>query len=380
LPLITGSTASSSPAPQLHIKGNLLFDSHGNVVRLTGANRSGTEYRCLNYSVFDGPNSEASIDAMLQWHINAIRIPLNEDCWLGINMKGSRFAGDYYRDHILSYVDMLISNGITPILDLHWAAPGTQQATGLEPLPDRNHSVTFWKQVAADFKDKHEVIFDLFNEPYPDNNHDTITAWKCWKYGTDPVYCPAGTAGLHYEAAGMQELVDAVRDTGAANVIMLGGVQYASMLDGWMQFKPDDPLNQLAAAWHLYNYSPCNLRPCWGSQGLPVMQHFPVITGEMGEDDRGSVFIKRVMSFLDHPADGLQPQSYLAWVWNTDQTIYDLIKNYKGEPTTPYGKTYMDHLLSIHPKPAPGQPGTPDNRSFSPQLVGDRREVPIYNL
>ncbi len=375
LPLITGNTASPSPAPQLHIKGNLLVDSHGNVVRLTGANRSGTEYRCLNYSVFDGPNSEASIDAMLQWHINAIRIPLNEDCWLGINMKGSRFAGDYYRDHIVSYIDLLISNGITPILDLHWAAPGIQQASGLEPLPDRDHSVTFWKQVAAVFKDKREVIFDLFNEPYPDNNHDTITAWKCWKYGTDPVNCPAGTAGLHYEAAGMQELVNAVRETGATNVIMLGGVQYASMLDGWMQFKPDDPQNQLAAAWHLYNYSPCNLRPCWGSQGLPVMQHFPVITGEMGEDDQGSVFIKRVMSFLDHPADGLQPQSYLAWVWNTDQTIYDLIKNYKGEPTTPYGKTYMDHLLSIHPKPAPGQPGTPDSRSFSPQLVGDRRKA-----
>jgi hypothetical protein len=296
-------------------------------------------------------------------------------------MKNSRFKGDYYRDHIYSYVELLISNGITPILDLHWTAPGTQQATGLEPLPDRQYSVTFWEQVAKAYKNKQEVIFDLFNEPYPDNNSDTIAAWKCWKYGTDPVYCPAGTAGLHYQAVGMEDLVDTVRDTGATNVIMLGGIQYSATLDHWMQFKPDDSLNQLAAAWHLYNYSDCSQSSCWYSQGLPLMASYPVITGEIGENDRRSDFITSIMSFLDHPGHGLQPQSYLAWVWNTDQTIYDLITNYSsGAPTTPYGKAYMDHLLAMHPKPAPGQPGKPDNRSYSQQLVGDRRVAPVYNL
>ncbi len=388
----TSSPTPTSPAPQLHIKGNLLVDSHDTMVRLTGANRSGTEYRCLQYSVFDGPNSEASIDAMLTWHINAIRIPLNEDCWLNINIKDNRFGGDYYRDHIRSYVELLISNGITPILDLHWTAPGTQKATAQLPMPDRDHSVTFWQQVATTFKGNNAVIFDLFNEPFPDNNSDTLTAWQCWKYGTDPNYCPAGTAGLHYDAAGMQELVNTVRNTGATNVIMLGGIQYASMLDGWIQFKPDDPLNQLAAAWHLYNFSSCNLRPCWGSQGLPVMKYYPVITGEIGEDDLGGVFIKRVMNFLDQPGEGLQPQSYLAWVWNTDQTKFDLIENYSGKPTTPYGKTYMDHLLALHPpmpqpmpqptRPqlAPGQPDIPYSRNYSQQLVADRRAALQYDL
>jgi endoglucanase len=374
VPSATRITTSSSPAPQLHVEDNQIVDSNNHVVRLTGANRSGTEYRCRDYSVFDGPNSEASIDAMLTWHINAIRIPLNEDCWLNINIT-SRFGGDYYRDHIYSYVQLLISNGITPILDLHISAPGTQKAIEQQPMPDRNHSLTFWKEVATVYKENNAVIFDLFNEPFPDNDSDTLTAWQCWKYGTDPSYCPADTAGLHYEAAGMQELVNTVRQTGATNVIMLGGIQYASTLDHWMQYKPFDPAHQLAAAWHLYNFSSCNQPSCWYSQGLPLMKSYPVITGEIGEDDKKGTFIARLMSFLDNPGNDLRPQSYLAWVWNTDQTKFDLIKTYSGTPTISYGKTYMDHLLSIYPKPAQGQPGTPDSRSYSPQLVGDRRKA-----
>lgn len=337
-----------TPAPALQIADNQLVDSANRVVRLTGANRSGTEYRCLHYSVFDGPNNQASIDAMLSWRINAIRIPLNEDCWLSVNMKDSPFAGDFYREHIANYVQLLISNGITPILDLHWTAPGDQQAVGQEPMPDRDHSILFWKQVARAYKGNNAVIFDLFNEPYPDNNNDTITAWNCWKYGTNPLYCPAGTAGLNYNAAGMQDLVNAVRGTGATNVIMLGGIQYAATLDGWMEYAPVDPAHELAASWHLYNFSQCSLRPCWGSQGMPVMHHYLVITGEIGENDQGSAFLTRLMNFLDNPGNGLPPQSYLAWTWNTDQTVFDLITNYSGEPTTPYGLVYKRHLMAMH--------------------------------
>lgn len=382
LPPPTTITTLPSPAPQLHVENNLLLDSHEHVVRLTGANRSGTEYRCLNSSVFDGPNSETSIDAMLSWHINAIRVPLNEDCWLGINVKNTRFGGDpyYYQKHIRSYVEMLISNGITPILDLHWSAPGTQTADQQQPMPDRDHSVEFWHEVAQAYQGNNAIIFDLFNEPFPDQNHDTLAAWRCWRYGTNATYCPSNTAGLHYEAAGMQELVNAVRNTGASNVILLGGIQYAATLDDWMQYKPVDPLNQLAASWHLYNFSYCNQPSCWSSQGPPLMQAYPVITGEIGENDQQGSFIVNLMSFLDNPGDGLGPQSYLAWVWNTDQTSFDLIENYSGKPTSVYGKTYMDHLLALHTVPVPRQPGRSGSDRYFPPLFADRRAAPVYTL
>ena len=114
------------------------------------------------------------------------------------------------------------------------------------------------------------------------------------------------------------------------------------------------------------------------------MKTYPVITGEIGEDDRQGTFITKLMSFLDKPGDSLQAQSYLAWVWNTDQTKFDLIENYSGKPTTAYGKAYMDHLLATHPpmspQPAPGQPDRPHSRSYFPRLVADRRAALLYDL
>lgn len=43
----------------------------------------------------------------------------------------------------------------------------------------------------------------------------------------------------------MQTLVDAVRKTGADNVIMLGGLDYANDLTGWLKYKPKDPDHSL---------------------------------------------------------------------------------------------------------------------------------------
>ena len=50
-----------------------------------GVDRMGTEYSCLSGNTFDGPADQASVSAMLSWKINIVRVPMNEDCWLGIN-------------------------------------------------------------------------------------------------------------------------------------------------------------------------------------------------------------------------------------------------------------------------------------------------------
>ncbi|HLL80601.1 MAG TPA: cellulase family glycosylhydrolase [Ktedonobacteraceae bacterium] len=332
-------------APQLHVSGNLLVDQANRPVRLIGADRSGTEYMCLGYGIFDGPHDQASINAMLSWRIQAVRVPLNEDCWLNVNMGSSRYGGLVYQQAVEQYVQLLINNGITPILDLHWTAPGSQPARGQEPMPDRDHAPTFWFQVASAFKGNNAVIFDLFNEPYPDNNHDTLAAWSCWRDGTNPRTCPYGSAGMAYNAAGMQELVNAVRSAGATNIILLGGIQYASTLDRWAAFAPVDPARELAVSWHLYNFSGCNIASCWSAQGTPIMRSYPVVLGEIGQNGSGGDFITRLMTFLDHPGPHLPPQSYLAWAWNTDQTVFDLIDSYQGHPTSPYGVQVQQHAL-----------------------------------
>ena len=55
----------------------------------------------------------------------------------------------------------------------------------------------------------------------------------------------------------MQSIVDAIRATGSTHIILLGGVQYSNALTQWLAHKPNDPLGQLGAAWHLYEFNAC---------------------------------------------------------------------------------------------------------------------------
>src|SRR5437867_1837234 len=70
----------------LHVVGNTIRNADGQAVRLHGVNRSGTEYACSGgWGIFDGPADAAEVLAMRAWNINAVRVVLNESCWLGIS-------------------------------------------------------------------------------------------------------------------------------------------------------------------------------------------------------------------------------------------------------------------------------------------------------
>ncbi len=80
----------------------------------------------------------------------------------------------------------------------------------------------------------------------------------------------------------MQDLVNAVRSTGAKNVILIGGLSYSNDLSEWLTFRPYDSINQIAASAHLYNFNACSTSSCWESQLLPVAKQVPLIIGEFG--------------------------------------------------------------------------------------------------
>src|SRR5947209_17952523 len=315
-------------APAVHVQGNELVDSAGRPVRLRGVNRSGAEYACAQgWGIFDGPSDSPSVSAIVSWRTNVVRLPLNETCWLGINGVTPAYAGANYQQAIADYVARLNRAGLVVILDLHWTAADTAKALAQAPMPNRDHTPEFWRQVAAAYGHNNAVIFDLFNEPFPDSNADTPEAWRCWRDG--------GTCtGMSFQAAGMQELVTAIRGTGATNVIMLGGVQYSAGLSSWLASRPSDPLNNIAASWHIYNFSWCNTQACWDRDAAQVAQRVPLVLGELGQNDRGSAFVTALMDWMD-----ARQGSYLAWSWDVWGNALDLIANYDGTPTT-YGQTF----------------------------------------
>jgi endoglucanase len=324
------SPRASPGALALRVDGNHLVDGAGRPIRLLGVNRSGTEYSCIDGNgIFDGPNDDASVAAIASWHANAVRVPLNEDCWLAINGVKPVYAGATYQSAIVGYVNLLHQHNLYVILDLHWNAPGRTLAKEQQPMPDADHAPAFWQSVATTFKNDPAVVFDLYNEPH---NVD----WSCWLNGC---------ASPGWQAAGMQNLVTVVRGAGANQPIMLSGVDWANDLSQWLQYMPNDPAHALIASFHLYDSNLCSDSSCWSSTLLPVARRVPVVTGEVGEADCGHEFIDTYMSFAD-----LHQISYLAWVWDTwgcGGRGIALISSYDGTPTN-YGVGFRGHLLGIH--------------------------------
>jgi endoglucanase len=345
------STAGrAAAAPQLHVSGNELLNARGQRVVLHGVDRSGGEYACVQgWGIWDGPMNQKAVTAMKKWDVNAVRVPLNEACWNGQSYVKAAYRGAVYRRAVEAYVRLLTRNGIAAILDLQWTdgaytgpSAGCSSALAVcqKPMPDAAQSIPFWRSMAQAFKGDDAVIFDLFNEPYPERatGGSEAEGWRCWLHGG------SACRGISYQVAGMQSLVSTIRSTGARNVLMLGGLEYANDLTQWLKYEPADPDHNLVASWHSYNFNTCDVRSCWNSQIEPVIRKVPVIAGEIGENDCADDYISPLMSWLDK-----RSTSYLAWAWNADggcASEPSLITNYAGTPTH-YGIGYRSHLRSL---------------------------------
>jgi endoglucanase len=321
--------AVQAPVPlTLRVSGNKLVNASRSPVRLLGVDRSGTEYACNNGRLTDGSTGEQSITTMTSWHIDAVRIPLNEDCWLGINRSRSSYSSARYRTMIRQYVDRLNQAGLYVILDLHWNAPGSERATGQQRMADLDHAPAFWSSVARVFKTDPAVAFDLYNEP-------NGISWQCWR---DGCVLPEG-----WRAAGMQMLVDAVRATGARQPIIATGLNWGNDLGSWLRYRPHDPANQLVAGLHVYNFNSCVTVACWNSEVKPVARKVPVVAAELGEADCSHEFISRFMNWADSAG-----VSYLAWSWNPSGCRSPaLIRSWGGQATA-YGEGLRAHLMRLH--------------------------------
>ncbi len=341
-------TGPISGAPELSVTGNRLTDRNGATRRLLGVNRSGAEYMCVQgHGIFDGPVDDASVRAIADWKANTVRIPLNEECWLGLDNIKPEYRATNYAGAVKGLVDRILAHGMTPVVELHWTyGQYTGNSSGCadvhascqKPMPNARYTPAFWTSVANTFKNDRRVVFDLFNEPYPDRATPTAAqAWTCWRDGGT---CP----GIGYEVAGMQDLVDAVRATGARNVLLVPGIAYSNDLSQWLAHSPTDPTGNLAAAWHVYNFNTCSSESCWDSTLAPVAARVPLVAGEIGENTCAHAFIDRVMKWFDD-----RSLSYLGWTWNTWNCASGpaLITSYDGTPTA-FGTGLRDHLRALN--------------------------------
>ena len=338
LAMLAALPTAAAAGSGLRVSGNRLLDARGRHLILRGLNRSGSEYACIQgWGIFDGPSDATSVRAIASWHANFVRVPLNEDCWLGINGVKPKYGGARYRHAIERYVRLLHRYGLYAELSLIWGAPGSHKATYQPGSPDEDHSPAMWASLARAFKHDHGVLLAPWGE--------TVVDARCFLHGGA---CEAtyGRTNTRYRTAGMQQAVNVMRRAGYRGPIAIPGIDYANDLRPWLSHEPRDPRRQLVAEAHVYGKNTCSDVSCLDATMAPVAARVPLIFGETGEtydaSSCGSTNISTFMSWADAHGVG-----YAAWTWDTWGTCEALISNYNGTPAHAYGAAVRSHLSAL---------------------------------
>lgn len=347
----------------IRVSGNQLVNAQGQPVRLIGVNLPAGTYCVLpskNAGVFRNTVDATTVAGIANWHVNAVRITLNENCWLGINGVNPSYSGTTYQNAIITIVNLLHRSGMYVIVDLHINAPGNLKSTAQQAMADADHAPTYWQSLATTFKNDPAVIFQPYNEPdITINNAQTTNPWQCWRDGctiTQVKTCySCRPKPLQWQSVGMQSLVNTIRATGATNPILLGGLNHSSDLSQFLEYLPSDSRNQLIASFHNYyvvspkgvTFVECGPH-CWDRFIAPIAQKLPVITDELGQNDCKSTYINQYMTWADS-----HNVSYLVWSWSDAPcNAYGLLSDWNGTPNA-YGQVFYNHFHAI------GKPSSP---------------------
>ena len=259
---------------EIHVEGNKLVDSSGEAVWLQGVNVGGLETLPHDKQVI-----KSVIVAIDDWKANCVRVPVKEEFWYGTSHYQND-GGKDYREAIDQIITLTANRGAYAVIDLHrFRAP--------KPI-----HATFWKDFAAKYKNPPAVLFDLFNEP-----HDI--SWDVWRDGgwvgeqgkgvDESAFLSESEkkAAEGFESIGMQALVDAVRSTGAKNIVIAGGLFWCNDLTGIVNgyALKDKTGNGIMYSWHTYHW-----HPGW-ERVIPVVEKFPIFLGEVGADTKIMDFV-----------------------------------------------------------------------------------------
>lgn len=251
----------------LHVAHGQVVDAAGKPFRFMGLNVPSLEWTATGEHVL-----QSIAVAGDTWHANAIRLPMSQDRWFG-KAPDSTGAGASYRALVDAAVAAASKRRMYILLDLHWSDCGDWgQNIGQHDLPDL-HSLEFWKAVARRFANRPYVLFDLYNEPI----EAPLAVWRNGGAITETVAGKPKT----YQAVGLQQLFDAVRAQGAKNLVVAGGLGYASRLDFYPKFLLKDPGgNGVLYAEHYYpGWEPIE---AWQKRMDGVLGKFPIVVSEFG--------------------------------------------------------------------------------------------------
>jgi endoglucanase len=247
-----------------HAQGTLLVDGSGRPLRLHGAQieTSLNEMGAWHGGRGQSPEEKANttiFQAMRAWNMNVLRLPIS-------NWVYAKNPAKYLSD-LDQVVEQANRAGLYVVLDLHddsrAGGPYNLKLATAEMIP-------FWETIATHYRNNTMVMFDLLNEPYD------YPGWSTWQHG-------GSVAGLPVLSVGMQDLANAVRSTGARQLIIV---------ESWVKPVPS------GGSWHtigdhliqdsnvMYSYhdytiaSPRADPSTWDAMWGPLLGRYPLYVGE----------------------------------------------------------------------------------------------------
>ena len=246
----------------LRVKGNRIVNAAGEEVWLQGVAVPSLGWMAAGEHVTESV-------AVEEWGANVIRLALHSKFWFATATEPwnkRTDGGAEYRRFVDSIVDYCNAHGCYVVLDLHEYRAAT-----------KNHA-KFWTDCAARYANRPGVLFDILNEPYD-------ISWREWRDGgvlkDGGGDAPAETEdGRNLrESIGMQKLVEAVRATGAKNVIIAGGLDWSydctGIDDGYALKDPSG--NGIVYSVHVYPW-----KRDWQQKFLACAAKHPLFLGEVG--------------------------------------------------------------------------------------------------
>ena len=315
-----------------YVNGNTLCTESGRAHLLHGVDRPSLEWDPAG----DGLDA-SDFQLMASWNANVVRVALNQDFWLSASPQYD--AG--YAPLVDKVVGWAEAAGLDVILDLHWSDAGvlgscTGEKGCQQKMPDLN-SVTFWTEVATRYQHDGRVMFELYNEP-------NSVSWSVWKSG--------GTlAGVQF--VGMQTLYDAVRATGAQNLVLIGGLNWAFDLSG----VPSNRIEGYNIAYATHPYDSAGRRPAnWDTAFGNLTKTDPVVITEFGslnDSTCATAYSAQLIAYADaHHA------SWTAWAWYPGGCRFPaIIEDWAGTPS-PSGAIVKAALLGYVDGPPAAAPGS----------------------
>lgn len=306
MPLTANAETYTNQSRELMTRGNKIVykDDPKAVIRLTGMNVPGGEWT----GTPSVEKLERSVkEAIFRWNANLIRLPVSVEGWYG-TYNYVNDGGRGYRNYMDNIISIVAAEGRYVVLDLHHYKSFNKQ-----------QYLDFWKEAAEKYGNNPAVLFGILNEPHS-------TTWEVWRNGDGG------------NITGHQQVVEMIRDLGARNIIVAGGLDYAyriddcfeqgyGLIDQGSNNNKSKTGNGIMYDTHIYPWK--GHANNWDKAIGDVRKEYPILVGESGWDPATNLEVgkKEYKPGSDMYHDKWMPELF---AWMNDEETYGNLANWTG--------------------------------------------------